>query len=300
MGAKTLIGDWLIYSSVWVLAKVIRRLPKRLAMFLGGGIGVLLYFTSKRRRQIALENLQIVFGTEKSDAERKEICRENFRNLGKTAIEFLRFPKLTFDNIWGEVTVEGKENLIRALDLGKGVIVFLPHFGNWELLALVYGVLIPNRAKAIALPIKNEFLNTLVWKYREHLSLKLIPRKQAVREALRALRDNFAVGFFADQNAGRDGVFVDFFGKHASTARGPATLALKTGAPILFSIDVRQSDDRHRVFISPPVELEISGNFEQDVQINTAHLVKILEGYIHQFPSQWLWLHNRWKTQPDR
>ena len=299
-GVKALIGEWLIYIYVWVLAAAVRRLPKRLAMFMGSVIGDLFYFTCRRRRQIALENLQIVFGTEKSDAERKKICRENFRNLGKTAIEFLRFPKLTFDNIWREVDVEGKENLIRSLDLGKGVIVFLPHFGNWELLALVYGVLIPNRAKAIALPIRNEFLNSLVWKYREHLSLKLIPRKQAVSQALRALRDNFAVGFFADQNAGRDGVFVDFFGKHASTVRGPATLALKTGAPILFSVNVRQCDDRHRVFISPPVELEISGDFEQDVQINTTRLLKILEGYIRQYPAQWLWLHNRWKSQPHR
>lgn len=295
-----MIGEWLIYSCVWVLAAIARRLPKRLAMFLGSGIGDALYFASKRRRNIALENLRIVFGTEKSGRERKEICRENFRNLGKTALEFLRFPDLTFDNIWAEVTVDGKENLINALELGKGAIVFLPHFGNWELLALVYGVLIPNRAMAIALPIKNSFLNSLVWKYRQHLSLKLIPRQQAVRETLRALRDKFAVGFFADQDAGRDGVFVEFFGKHASAVRGPATLALKTGAPILFSIDLRQCDDRHRVFISPPVELEISGDFEQDVQINTARLLKILEGYIRQFPSQWLWLHNRWKTQPER
>lgn len=269
-------------------------------MFLGSGIGVLYYFAAKRRRQIALENLQLVFGCEKSDAERKEICLGHFRNLGKTAIEFLRFPKLTDNNIWREVAVEGKENLIGALDGGKGAIVFLPHFGNWELLALVYGVLIPNRAKAIALPIKNEFLNSFVWKYRQQLGLKLIPRKRAVRETIRALRNNFAVGFFADQNAGKDGVFVDFFGKKASSVRGPATLALKSGAPILFSIDVRQHDDRHRVIISPPVELEISGDFEQDVRINTTRLLKILESYIHQYPSQWLWLHNRWKTQPDR
>ena len=298
-GAKSLIGEWLIYCCVRILAAIARRLPKRLAMFLGDGIGNWLYFISKRRRKIALDNLRIVFGAERSCRERKEICRENFRNLGKTAMEFLRFPDLTFDNIWREVTVEGKENLINALDTGKGAIVFLPHFGNWELLALVYGVLIPNRAKAIALPIKNRFLNSLVWKYRQHLSLKLIPRQQAVRGALRALRDNFAVGFFADQNAGRDGVFVDFFGRHASTVRGPATLALKTGAPILFSIAVRQSDDRHRVFISPPIKLETSGDFEQDVQMNTARLLKMLEGYIRQFPSQWLWLHNRWKTQPE-
>lgn len=295
-----MICDRLVHWSVWVIAAAARRLPKQLAMFLGSGIGVLYYFAAKRRRQIALENLQLVFGCEKSDAERKEICLGHFRNLGKTAIEFLRFPKLTDNNIWREVAVEGKENLIGALDGGKGAIVFLPHFGNWELLALVYGVLIPNRAKAIALPIKNEFLNSFVWKYRQQLGLKLIPRKRAVRETIRALRNNFAVGFFADQNAGKDGVFVDFFGKKAASVRGPATLALKSGAPILFSIDVRQHDDRHRVIISPPVELEISGDFEQDVRINTTRLLKILESYIHQYPSQWLWLHNRWKTQPDR
>jgi KDO2-lipid IV(A) lauroyltransferase len=296
---KALIGDWLTYFTIWMVAGFIRRFPKGLAMCLGSGIGNLLYFALKKHRRIALGNLRLAFGDEKSGVEQERICRENFHNLGKTAIEFLRFPKLTFDNIWEEVTVEGRENLIRALEGGKGVIVFLSHFGNWELLALVYGALIPNRAKAIAFPLKNRLLNTLVWKYREHLSLKLIPRKQGVRDTLRALRDNFAVGFFADQNAGREGVFVDFFGKPASAVRGPATLALKTGAPILFSMDVRQPDDRHRVLISPPVPLENSGNFEHDVQINTARLLKTLEEYIRQFPSQWLWLHDRWKTQPD-
>ena len=171
-------------------------MPKQLAMFLGSGIGVLYYFAAKRRRQIALENLQLVFGCEKSDAERKEICLGHFRNLGKTAVEFLRFPKLTDNNIWREVDVEGKENLIGALDGGKGVIVFLPHFGNWELLALVYGVLIPNRARAIALPIKNEFLNSFVWKYRQQLGLKLIPRKRAVRGNYRSAAEQFCRGLF--------------------------------------------------------------------------------------------------------
>ncbi len=294
-----LMADWLIYLIVCAFGWFIRKLPKPVALTVGSETGNLLYFVLKKRRRIALENLRLAFGTEKSDEERKAICRENFRHLGKTAIEFFRFPLLTFDNIWKEVTVEGGENLTQAFARGKGVIVFLPHFGNWELLALVYGALIPDRAKAIAFPVKNKHLNTLVSKYREHLSLRLITRKDAVKETLRALKDNFAVGFFADQNAGREGVFVDFFGKLASAVRGPVTLALKTDAPILFSMDVRQPDNRHRVLISPPVNLEISGNFEQDVQINTERLLKILEGHIRQHPDQWLWLHKRWKTQPD-
>ena len=266
---------------------------------LGRGLGCFLYLALKKRRRIALENLQIAFGDEMSADERAQICRESFRQIGKTAIEFLRFPQLTFENIWDEVTVEGKEHLIGALNQGKGAIVFLPHFGNWELLALVYGALIPGRAKAIAFPLKNRHLNALVSQYRERLSLKLITRRQAVRETLRALKGGYAVGFFADQNAGREGVFVDFFGKPASAVRGPATLALKTGTPLLLSMDIRQSDDRHHVIITPAIDLEISGDLEQDVQANTAHILKILETYIRQYPDQWLWTHNRWKTQPD-
>ena len=266
---------------------------------LGSGLGCFLYLALKKRRRIALENLQIAFSDEMSTDEREQICRRNFQQIGKTAIEFLRFPKLTFDNIWDEVTVEGKKHLIQALDQGKGAIVFLPHFGNWELLALVYGALIPDQAKAIAFPLKNRYLNVLVSQYRERLGLKLITRRRAVRETLRALKEGYAIGFFADQNAGREGVFVDFFGKPASAVRGPATLALKTGAPLLLSMDIRQPDDRHHVIITPAIDLEISGDLEQDVQTNTARILKILETYIRQYPDQWLWTHNRWKTQPD-
>lgn len=266
---------------------------------LGRGLGDFLYFVLKKRRRIALKNLQIAFGSERSTVERAKICRSSFQQIGKTAIEFLRFPQLTFDNVWEEVTVDGQEHLIQALNQGKGAIVFLPHFGNWELLAMVYGALIPNQAKAIAFPLKNRYLNALVSRYRERLSLELITRRQAVRETLRALKENYAVGFFADQNAGREGIFVDFFGKQASAVRGPATLALKTGAPLLLSIAIRQPDDRHHVLITPELDLEMSGDLEQDVQTNTAHLLKILETYIRQYPDQWLWTHNRWKTQPD-
>lgn len=266
---------------------------------LGSGLGCFLYLALKKRRRIALENLQIAFSDEMSTDEHTQICRRSFQQIGKTAIEFLRFPKLTFDNIWDEVTVEGKKHLIQALNQGKGAIVFLPHFGNWELLALVYGALIPDQAKAIAFPLKNRYLNVLVSQYRERLSLKLITRRRAVRETLRALKEGYAIGFFADQNAGREGVFVDFFGKPASAVRGPATLALKTGAPLLLSIDIRQPDDRHHVVITPAIDLEISGDLEQDVQTNTEHILKILETYIRRYPDQWLWTHNRWKTQPD-
>ena len=291
--------DNFVYLVVLTFSWVCCILPKKWAMSLGSAIGKLLYQILKKRRQIALDNLRIAFGDTLNETRRQEICKASFINLGKTIIEFMRFPKLNAENIWREVTVHGREHLDATLAKGKGAIVFLPHFGNWELLSLVFGVLIPNRAKAIAFPLKNARLNAYVWRNRELLSLKLIPRKNAIRATLRALKNNDAVGFFADQNAGEQGVFIDFFGKPASTAKGPVSLALKTGAPILFSLDIRQSDDQHHVHISPPIHLEPSEDSEQDVKLYTSHLMKQLEEYIQQYPEQWLWLHNRWKTQPN-
>ena len=290
--------DRCVYRIVSTFGWWCRCLPKGWALQLGSGVGMLCYYFIKKRRQIALNNLQIAFGNRFTNPQRTEICKASFINVGKTCIEFLRFPKLNTENIWDEVTVEGAENLHAALAGGKGAIVFLPHFGNWELLSLVYGALIPDRAKAIAFPLKNVPLNTYIWRHREQMSLKLIPRKRAIRETLGALKNNKAVGFFADQNAGPEGIFVNFLGKSASAARGPATLALRTGAPLIFSLSIRQPDDRHHVYISPPIHPNPSDDFERDVETYTAQMLNHLEAYIHKYPEQWLWLHNRWKTQP--
>jgi KDO2-lipid IV(A) lauroyltransferase len=266
-------------------------------MQVGRGVGILFYHLVKKRREIALGNLQMTFSRHFTTSECAEICKASFINVGKTCIEFLRFPKLNAENIWREVTVEGAENLHDALAKGKGAIVFLPHFGNWELLSLVYGALIPDRAKAIAFPLKNARLNAYIWRHRELMSLRLIPRNQAIRETMRALKNNEAIGFFADQNAGPEGVFVNFLGKPASAARAPAILALKTGAPLLFSLSIRQPDDRHHIYISDPIYVTTSEDSERDVEVYTTQLLKRLEAYIHKYPEQWLWLHNRWKTQ---
>ena len=285
---------WIVSTFGWWC----RRLSKGWAMQLGRGIGVLFYHLVKKRREIALGNLESAFNKHFTTSQCAEICKGSFINVGKTCIEFLRFPKLNTENIWREVTVEGAENLHAALSKGGGAIVFLPHFGNWELLSLVYGALIPDRAKAIAFPLKNALLNTYVWRHRELMSLKLISRNSAIRETLRALKNNEAVGFFADQNAGPEGVFVDFLGKPASAARAPAVLALKTGAPLLFSLSIRQPNDQHHVYISKPIYVETSDDSERDIEVYTAQMLKQLEAYIYKYPEQWLWLHNRWKTQP--
>ncbi|MFQ6040525.1 MAG: lysophospholipid acyltransferase family protein [Candidatus Poribacteria bacterium] len=288
----------IIYVFIASIGFIIRRLPLRLALFGGAGLGDLMWYLLRSRRKIAISNLRLAFGDEKPESELQRIARRSFRNLGKNIAEFLRFPLLNEQNLWDLVTVEGQENVEHALKLGPGVIVFIAHLGNWELLAPVYSALFPKTA-AIAFPLKNHYLESMVNNYRCRLGLEIIHKRRATKYVLKALKDNYIVGFIADQNAGREGVFVEFFGKLASTARGPVAIALKTGAPLLLSFDIRLPDDQHRLIITEPMKLTVTGNLDDDVAYNTARLMAELEKQIRRYPCQWMWQHDRWKTRPD-
>jgi len=257
-----------------------------------------MYSLLKSRRKIAMSNLRLAFGNEKTESELKRIAKESFHNLGKNIVEFLRFPLLNKQNLWDLVTVEGRENVENARKLRRGVIVFIAHLGNWELLAPTYSALFP-RTVVIAFPLKNQYLDKMVNKYRCWFGLEIIRKRLATKYVLKALKDNYIVGFIADQNAGREGVFVEFFGQLASTARGPVAIALKTGAPLILSLDIRLPNDRHRLIITPPMKLAHTGNLDDDVACNTAKLMAELEEYIRRYSCQWMWQHDRWKTYPD-
>ena len=293
-----LFRHYIVYRLVACIGFLVRRLPNHIALSLGEHLAMAAYHLIKKRREITISNLQLVFGGHKSQRELKLIAVQSYRNQGKNFVEFLRFPLLTKENFWHLVTVRGKENFKQVLEASGKAVVFIPHFGNHELLALAYGLLY-SKSSALAFPLKNPYLNKMTNEYRSQFGLGLMKKRQAVRPVLRALKSGGAVGFLADQDAGREGVFVEFFGRPASCARGPVAIALKTGAPILFSLDIRQPDDRHIIVISKPTKLDSTGDIDRDVAHNTAKLMAELESYIRQYPDQWLWQHNRWKTQPD-
>ena len=290
---------WLVFHSLRLLSYLVQRVSPTTITNLGNWLGWLAYHLFKRRRLVAQRNIATVFAGHLSAIEVDDLCQRNFRQIGQTVIEFLRFPTFTRDNLWQWVELEGEEYLLKALQKNKGIILFLPHFGNWEMLSLAYGARFPNRVKAIAFRLKNRLLNDWVWSYRQHLSAEIVPQRQAIRETLRTLKSNGIVGFLADQNATNAGVFVDFFGEPVYAVRGPIALALKTGSPILFSIAVRQPDGRHKIHIHPPTHLRVTNDYEDDIRYNTQKMLDLLENYICQYPDQWLWMHNRWKIKPS-
>jgi KDO2-lipid IV(A) lauroyltransferase len=133
---------------------------------------------------------------------------------------------------------------------------------------------------------------------RERMGMKILYRDDSMRSMIRCLQANEFLGILPDQDVRRiGGIFVDFFGRPAYTPVGPALLALATGAPLLVARDVRDGG-RHRVMTDPPVYADRKAPREEEVKRLVTHYTKRLEAFIREYPSQWVWMHRRWRTQP--
>jgi len=271
--------------------------PRRFALGLGVLLGKLMFRLPGRDKERAIENLTIAFGNEKSQQEIREICRRCFENLGKGLMEVLQFPRLKRKNLDRLVAFEGRQNLDEALKTGKGVILLTAHFGNWELLGASLA-LSGYAINFIVRAVRSPRLDALVTRNRESKGIKCISRGASIKSGLKCLRRNELLGILSDIDTKVDGVFVDFFGRPAFTPRGPASIALRTGAALVPAFIVRQKDNTHKIIIEKPLELQITDDLEEDVRANTALFTKVIESYIRKYPEQWIWIHQRWKTQP--
>jgi KDO2-lipid IV(A) lauroyltransferase len=257
----------------------------------------LLFWLPSSDKNRAIENLNIAFGDEKSPEEILNICRRCFENLGKGLMEVIQFPMLNSGNLGGLVTFEGRQNLDEALKRGRGVIILTAHFGNWELLGASLA-LSGYSTSFIVRPVRDPRLEEMVTRSRESMGIKCIPRGASIKNALKCLKNNELLGILSDIDTKVDGVFVDFFGRQAYTPRGPVSIALRTGAAVVPAFIVRQKDNTHRIFVEKEIELKITGHQEEDIKTNTAEFTRIIESYIQQYPEQWIWIHDRWKTRP--
>ena len=271
-------------------------IPLSLRKALFTGLFRLFYHLVPRQRLIAAYNLRRAF-PEKSDDEILRIVRGVYRNMGIMAAEFFDIPLLTKENVGEMVEAEGLEHCLRALEKGRGVLIFTAHFGNWELEAAA-GALLIKPGIVIYRTLDSAFLDHLVRRVRSATGNILLPKEHAMRAMLRSLKRNEIVGILIDQNmAWYEGVFVEYFGRPACTTNGLALLALHTGAPVLPGYIARLPDGRYRLVIGPEVEVTRTGNRDADVLVNTQRFTKVIEEVVRQYPDQWFWVHQRWKTQ---
>lgn len=286
------------YLALKAFSFFVNLLPEGFALRLGKQLGNVWYHLDFEHRKVAIQNLYLAFGREKSAREMRDIAKRNFQNFGIMAVEFFRIPRMDVKTFQERVRIEGLEEALKLLEKRKGVFLLLSHFGNWEMMGIMSKV-IGHPIMVIAKPMKrNEWVDQFITKIRNRAGLEVVSSIKAGRRVIHALSRNRVVGILIDQRAKRsEGIWVDFFGKKAPTTPGLAVLAMKTGAPVLPVFMVRDGFRKHRLLIKEPLELIRTGDVKKDVEANTQLFNDTLESMIRQYPDQWFWVHRRWERK---
>ena len=220
------------FAIVWTLVKLLGSLPRRWARTLGAGVGAAAYSLLGRLRKVGLTNLGLAF-PEKTVAEREQILRSLYRNLGWLLAEFCQMPSYTPEKTQGFLRYEGLEHYLAARERGKGVLIVTGHLGAWEL-SSYYHSLMGHPMSMVIRRLDNARVDRLVNGIRCLHGNRVLHKDDFARGLLGAMRQGETVGILMDTNmTPPQGAFVPFFGHMACTASGMARVALKTGATVL-------------------------------------------------------------------
>jgi KDO2-lipid IV(A) lauroyltransferase len=292
------IKNWLLYRLITSIIFLLNISPRNSAIVLGGFLGKLAYFLIGEARRKTLSNLTLGFGKEMDEMSLKRLACRVFENVGKNVADAVRLKKMKWEEIDKITEIEGLEYFDQAYGLGKGVIALTGHIGNFELLAAWFS-LKGYKVSVIGRELYDPRLDTMLVDSRQNVGVENIPSSVSVKHVIKALRSGRALGVLADQDSSRvRGVFVNFFGKPARTPIGPVLLAYKTGSPIVPMAIVRKDKNKYKIIVKPPVELTFSEDREKDIIDVIQKSTAVLESIIREYPDQWLWMHDRWKSKP--
>lgn len=276
------------------LAFLLSLVPLSVCYKMADFFGVAAFRILGIRREVMLPNLRMAFGNEKNETELRAIAEASLQNLLKLAVEFVRTPQVS-DDPGRYIEPPDMTPLLEAVAKYGNFIAVVSHFGNWEWLSIPLKPL-GLFTHAVGRPLKNPYLYRYIRKTREAANLKNIDKAGAVRESIRVLKQRGILAVLIDQHESRGAVWVDFFGRKASTSTLPAMLALKYGCPVLPAFFYRNNNGRSRIRYGPVFPLIKTGHLKNDLLANTQQYVAKIEEEIRKRPGDWLWAHRRWRT----
>jgi KDO2-lipid IV(A) lauroyltransferase len=247
------------------------------------------------RRKVMLDNLSIAFPEESKDMHKK-ILNSAYKNISWTIVEQLvlqRDPSAA--EVWVD-EIEGEEHLIEALLQKRGLLVVSAHFGNWELL-LAWGQHHGYPAYAVTRGPSDPDLDELLTRYRENSGAKALDRRSESAKTIklaRLLKSGNFLAITCDVHES-DGIELPFFGRNCKCPTGAAYLALLANVSIVPFFLYRKAPFRHKVVIGSPITVPQDGTREERVEAITLEINKRIENEIRVDPSQWFWMHKRWK-----
>ncbi len=295
---KKIVGRCVSWWAIKLFTSLSGALSLKVNYFLGKVLGDIAYAIVARHRKYAFQNLAIAF-PEKMPKEIKRITRDFFIFMAQGSFELLHFLKNPSQ--LSRIYIEGKHCLDNALSKNKGVIILTAHLGNFPLMSLKLAKM-GYSINIVARPMRDERAGQYIHSLRSASGVKTIfsyPRRDCVSGIVKALRNNELVVIQMDQNFGTGGVWVKFFGKLAATPVGPITLALRTDAVILPGYIFRKCDTEHVLKFFPEEKLILGNCKEETILLNAVKFTRMIESWIRNVSSQWVWIHRRWKSRPS-
>jgi KDO2-lipid IV(A) lauroyltransferase len=188
------------------------------------------------------------------------------------------------------------EEMRKKFAPGRGIVFVGGHFGNWEIMAYGGAAIFGKPLNVIVKEQKNRALDRRINMVRQHNGNRMIEMKKAPREVFKALQDNEIVAFLSDQSAPAESVRINFFGKELTAFEGPASFALKTGAPVFFGVPFRDDEYNYSLRAIEVDTAKYGGYSQENVRALTQELNSLLEEHIIMKPGHWLWFHKRFKS----
>jgi len=294
--AKYSLKFRLEYVAIRCAAKLLRGMPRELALVCGSRLGQLARWLVPKRRRLAEDNLQRAF----PNFDRKQIAalaRANFIHFGVSAVEMMRLDLFDAQNGDLERYFDvDLDEMGKAHDLGRGVIMLSGHFGFWEV-ALFALKQHGYQVDMVVKPMKNPLVDSYFEKLRRVNAHDVLDSRKGARRIIKALEQGNLLAILLDQHISPPGsIPVDFFGRKAYTTTAITNLAMKYQIPVVPTFCQRLKTNRYKLWAEPMILLE--GEGEEALRANTQLLTDRIEAGIRSDITQWFWMHKRWRVPP--
>jgi KDO2-lipid IV(A) lauroyltransferase len=296
---RSVVADYGVYLLIRILVCIIQALSPGTARSVVAGLAWLAYRLDKRHRLVAADNLRQAFPGRYDEAELDQLVRAVYQHFCNLLAEIILLPRKLHTNTWKRyVSLKDARRLIECLASGRPVFLVTGHFGNWEMAGYALGLL-GYQGHAIARPLDNPFLDDYLRRFREGTGQKVLAKHGDFEQIQAILDAGGTIATLADQDAGQRGLFVDFFGRPASTHKAVALLALEHRVPLVV-VGARKVGEpmRYELVVEDVIFPEDYANRATAVRAMTQQFTTALERIIRMAPEQYFWLHRRWRHQP--
>jgi Kdo2-lipid IVA lauroyltransferase/acyltransferase len=296
---RSAFSQYCVYLVVRAVVALIQALPFAWCDAIANGLAWLLYKVDRRHRDVARDNLRHAFGEGLSGPRLEWTIKQVYRHFARMLLEILHAPRRLRTHNWRRhIELVGGRQIVDCLLSDRPLLIVTGHFGNWEIAGYALGLL-GFRTYAIARTLDNPYVDKFLRQFRENTGQRLLAKKGDFDQMQEILEAGGVIATLADQDAGQRGLYIDFFGRPASTHKAIALMALEYQVPLVIVTVPNQGRPLdYSIRLQELIRPEDYASRPNAVKTLTERFTKALERGIRQAPEQYFWLHRRWKHQP--